>query len=59
MKKSQQRLVISYFSFKDWDESKIQKELAEILITDVDLQPHVSRSLTRLRTGYISCLDEQ
>jgi hypothetical protein len=58
MEKSQQRVIIYYFSLKSWGARKIQKEFTDTLGSDVYSQVQISRWLARFSTDDISCLDE-
>jgi hypothetical protein len=54
MEKSQQRVIIYYFSLKDWDTRKIQKELINALGSDVYSQVQILHSLARFSMSDIS-----
>jgi hypothetical protein len=58
MEKSQQRVIIYYFSLKGWGARTIRKETAEALGADAYSQVQALRRPTQFGTGDISCLDE-
>jgi hypothetical protein len=58
MEKSQQRVIIYYFSLKGWGARKIQKKLIDTFGSDGYSQAQISPWLARFCTGDISCFDE-
>jgi SNF family Na+-dependent transporter len=58
MEKSQQRVLIYYFSLKGWSTRTIQKELTDTYGSDGSSQTQISQWFARFSTGKISWLDE-